>query len=350
MSEDKLFEALRKTTKVQSAAEAAQVAGWVSTGNYALNYAISNRFLSRGWALGHVAEIFGDESTGKSYLIARALAEVQRLKGVALLDDTEHRFNPEWARRKLGVDVAELIYHNSQTVEEHHELLEEFLKAYGKHGSDRPVVATVDSLAALTTEHEKAVGLKKPSMTKAKLLRAMFRLLVHEMQGRPIAYLAANQQYEKIGASPWEKSKVSSGGGAFKYQSSVRISLRTPKKVKDDGDVVGVTIRAVVEKNSVAPPYRETEMTIPFDRPINPYSGLVSKLLELGYLSTTSGHKLVYDGEETDIPGHKTDFLKQDESAVELLTRFPKLLEEVDADLARREEGPAAKKEEEDDE
>ncbi len=90
------FKALEKEKlAVRTARDAAEVVGWLDTGNYALNWAISGRF-GRGYPLGHTVEVFGDPSTGKSFLLARAMAMVQAMKGVALLDDTEGAYNVEW--------------------------------------------------------------------------------------------------------------------------------------------------------------------------------------------------------------------------------------------------------------
>lgn len=341
-NEDKLLTELSKAVGVVSAADASNVQGWVSTGNYALNWAISNRFVSRGWPLGHVAELYGDPSSGKTFLLSRAIAEIQRMEGVALLDDTEHRFSKDWARRKLGVDVEALLYHSTGTVEDHYRLVKNLLDAVEKTKDTRPVLMALDSLGILGTDKEREDQMDKADMTRAKQIRKMFRLLVDATKGKPFLYLAANHTYEKIGASPWESSRESSGGGGFKYQSSVRLSLRTPKKVKGDkgDDLKGMIVRGVVEKNSITIPFREASVMIPFDKPIVPHSGLVDKLLDLGYLDTTKSHTLVWQEEDTGIKAHKSNLLKQDESAVELLTAYPDLLTTVDEDLATKEEGP----------
>lgn len=339
MSEDKFLKAMSDDLGMVTAEEAAQVTGWVSTGNYALNFAISNRFASRGWPLGHVAEIYGAPSTGKTFLLLRAISEIQRAGGVGLYDDAENRLNADWARRKLGVDTTNLMHRTSGTVQEHWEFLSGILKAYEATGEDRPLMAVLDSIGILSTDKEMSDEFDTRDMTRAYNLRKLFRMLVKKLKGLPIAYLAANHTYSKIGASPWEKSEESSGGGGFKYQSSVRLSLRTPKKVKGDGDLDGIIIRAVVEKNSLTIPFREASLMIPFGRPISPYSGLIPTLLDRGYLSTTSNHKLVWQEGDTGISAHKSDFMKQDQSALELLGEYPELLKTVDDDLARRETG-----------
>lgn len=338
---DKLLEAMTKGLSLQTAEDAITVHGWMSTGNYALNWAVSNRFAERGWPLGCVVELFGDESTGKTFLLLRAVTEAQRAGGLAVFDDVEGRLSKDWARQRLGVDTASLLYTSSETVEQHYELLNGILQQYEKVGEDRPLLALLDSIGQLSTTHEMETKFGTRDMTKATELRKLFRMLKTRLQGKPVVYIATNHVYSKIGASPWEGKKESTGGGGFKYQSSLRLSMRTPKKVKGDGDLAGIIIRMVVEKNSITIPYRETSMMIPFDQPINPHSGLIAKLLDLGYLGTTTKHTLTWCDEDTGIPANKTQsnesFLKQDASAAALLDAYPDLLAQVDADLARKE-------------
>lgn len=340
---------------VLAARDAAQVRGWLSTGNYALNWAISGRF-QRGYPLGHVVEIFGDHSTGKSFLVARAVAEAQLAGGHALLDDTEGAFNPEWSARTLGVDVDALAYlqPHSRTVEEHYDAIKAFTDTvrdlWGEPELTRPVpvaaptpyLLALDSLALLSTEHELESGMDKVSLTRAKLIHRMFRMIGSAISDQPICYLITNHTIANIGGGPYRPTTTPGGGGP-KYQASVRLDLRTPSKIKkkSTGEVTGVVIRVIVAKNRIAPPFREVKIAIPFNRPIDSHSGLIETLLWLGLISTSKGHSIVYRGEDTKIPGHKSKgHLDRDLSAARLLQKFPKLLEEADAELAKRELGP----------
>lgn len=74
--------------EVRSARDGTALKGWLDSGNYALNWAVSGRLL-RGYPLGHTVEIFGDPSTRKSFLVAGALAMAQAVGGVGLLDVAE---------------------------------------------------------------------------------------------------------------------------------------------------------------------------------------------------------------------------------------------------------------------
>lgn len=332
---DRFLSALRQhgLKDVSIAAEGARILGYLDTGNFALNWIVSNKFTG-GWPLGHVTEIFGDPSTGKSYLIARAIASALSGGGVALLDDTEGAFNAVWSNQKLGVDTSRLAYRRSGTVAEHMESIVSYIEAYKSviappHSMTLgPSILALDSLALLTTEHEQEVGLSKVSLTRAKEIRTMFRVTGSKLSAIPVAYIIANHTIANIG--DFFNDTTTPGGGGPKFQASVRIKLQLSSKIKTvDKQIVGVRVRATVDKNRLAVPWRTSDLVIPFYEPISVYSGLVPLLLNLKVLEAP-GRNLVFKGEDTKIKENKSDFLKQDHSAEELMARYPDLLKDLD--------------------
>ena len=108
----------------------ASVSNWASTGSYAINKIISNSFV-RGLPFNRVVEIFGDPSTGKSLLIYHLIANVQKMGGVAILDDTEDAYTPEFGKM-IGINNQELIRLSSLTVEEHFEKVLKVVRGLNK--------------------------------------------------------------------------------------------------------------------------------------------------------------------------------------------------------------------------
>lgn len=322
---------------VHSARDAAQVVGWLDTGNYALNWAISGRFL-RGYPLGHSVEFFGDPSTGKSFLIDRAIAMVQAAGGVALLDDTEGAHNLEWMEKALGVDVDALAYSRSHTVKQHLDLAVGFLKAVATLQRPRTLrigVLACDSVAQLSTVHELETQLEKRDMSKAAELKAMFRIIGGQLSALPVAYLVTNHTIANVG-NMFNK-RTTPGGGGLKFHATIRIDLRSPSKIKgkNSGEYLGVMCRAVVDKNRLTAPWREVRLVIPFNQPISRASGLIPVLVSQGIL-TVRGQFLMHGRERVGRaykPDDKNHVLQQDEQAEALLDRVPELLEEADAFL-----------------
>ena len=76
----------------------------IPSGSISLNYALG----VGGYPRGRIIEIFGPESSGKTTLAIHAIAEAQKLGGIAAMIDAEHAFDRFYAE-KLGVDINNLL-------------------------------------------------------------------------------------------------------------------------------------------------------------------------------------------------------------------------------------------------
>lgn len=316
---------------VKSARDALQIRGYLDTGNYALNWAISGRLLG-GYPLGHCGEIFGDPGTGKSFLAARAIAMVQAAGGEALLDDTEGAYNDERSQN-IGIDVSRLalVDPRSRTVKQHLTATQSFVKAVRE--TKIPLALTVlDSLAQLSTEHEMETQLDKKDMTKAGELKAFYRIVGGDLFDLPVVHLATNHTIAAIGNM--FQTRTTGGGGGPKFMTSWRLDMRAVSKIRRDNQVVGCLCRAVVEKNRFAAPWKEVRLAIPFEQPISRASGLVPLLVSLGIIEER-GNFLFKDGQKLGRAyKSKEKFLQQDETGEQILDAFPELLEDADRAIA----------------
>ena len=60
-----------------------------------------------GYPKGRVIEVYGPESSGKTTLTLHAIAEAQKMGGIAAFIDAEHALDPVYAKG-LGVNIDEL--------------------------------------------------------------------------------------------------------------------------------------------------------------------------------------------------------------------------------------------------
>ena len=85
----------------------------IPTGALALDVALGIGGLPRG----RVVEVFGPESSGKTTVALHAIAEAQKLGGIAAFIDAEHALDPAYAAA-LGVDVEALLVSQPDTGEQ----------------------------------------------------------------------------------------------------------------------------------------------------------------------------------------------------------------------------------------
>jgi recombination protein RecA len=249
----------------------------IPTGSLSLDIALGGAGIPRG----RVIEVFGPESSGKTTLTLHVIANAQRAGGVAAFIDAEHALDPSWAKR-LGVQLDDLLVSQPDTGEQALEICELLVR------SNAVDVVVVDSVAALIprAEIEGEMGDSHVGL-QARLMSQALRKLTGAISKSKCTVVFINQIREKIGVM-FGNPETTPGGRALKFYSSVRIDVRRTGTIKEGEVSVGNRTRARVVKNKIAPPFRDAEFDIMFDRGIS-YEGDLLDLAALGNIVEKTG-------------------------------------------------------------
>jgi recombination protein RecA len=257
----------------------------VSTGSIGLDLALGVGGLPRG----RVIEIYGPESSGKTTLALHAIAETQRLGGVAAFIDAEHALDVQYARR-LGVNLADLLVSQPDTGEQALEIAEQLVRS----GACDLIV--VDSVAALVPKAEIEGEMGDAHMgLQARLMSQALRKLTGVVSRTQTMVVFINQIRMKIGVV-FGNPETTTGGHALKFYASVRLDIRRLGQVKDGDQVVGSRTRVKVVKNKVAPPFREAEFDIRYGVGVDRWAEAIDLAVERGLLDKSGSH-FALDGE-----------------------------------------------------
>jgi recombination protein RecA len=284
----------------------------IPTGSITLDIALG----INGYPKGRVVEIYGPESSGKTTLAIHAIAEVQKMGGIAAFIDAEHAFDQFYAQ-KLGVDINNLLISQPDNGEQALEIADNLIR------SGAVDLVVIDSVAALTPKAEIEGEMGDSQMgLQARLMSKALRKLTGSINKAGCCCIFINQLRDKIGVM-FGNPETTTGGNALKFYSSIRIDIRRASQIKEGEEVVGNRVKVKVVKNKVAPPFRKAEFDIMYGEGISKVGEIIDLGVDLSIIKK-SGSWFSYG--ETRL-GQGRDSVKQ------IIKDNPELFDELEAKI-----------------
>ena len=257
------------------------IGGYVDTGSYIFNALVSGS-ITGGIPSNKITAIAGESSTGKTFFCLGVVENFLRQDkdaGVVYFE-SEAAISKQMMEDR-NVDTSRMILVPVTTVQEFRtqalQILDKYLALDIK--DRKPMMFVLDSLGMLSTSKEladSAEGKDTRDMTRAQVVKAIFRILTLKLGKANVPLLVTNHTYDVVGA--YVPTKEMGGGSGLKYAASTIVYL-SKKKEKDGKDVIGNIVKAKAAKSRLTKENSQVETRLYYDaRGLDKYYGL----LELG--------------------------------------------------------------------
>lgn len=252
----------------------------IPTGSFVLDNAIGIGGIPRG----RITQFAGATRSGKTFMSLQCVREWQQmdLKNFAIWFDAEFSFEPAWAI-KLGIDMGRLdvvrendgakIFNalcgipNPKTGKVIGGTLNELIENYGKDSGCGLIV--LDSIASIVPPVEAGYDLGHQNMAAlARFLPPALRRVTPLLERGNIAMVFVNQIRVDPGIQ-YGNPETSPGGNGLKHAEHLMVnfnkSTAAEKRIENkNGDPVGHTIMARIDKNRIGLPGRKVDIRIKY--------------------------------------------------------------------------------------
>ena len=218
-----------------------------------------------------VTELFGYQSSGKTYISQRIIAHAQTLGYTCGFIDAEFSYDPEWSAN-VGIVTKDLIVSRPDTGERALDILLALCE-------QRIDLVVLDSIAALLPTAEAKEGMDHLSIgLQARLMNQLFRKL--GPSNEKTAVILINQIRAGIGG--YITRDALPGGKGQEFFSRIMVRVKKGETIGDQKNPQGFFIEMKAEKNKTHTPLLTS--SVPFY-----YTGLPDPIYEAFMMASDLG-------------------------------------------------------------
>ena len=251
-----------------------EIDDYIPSGNFLLNACLTGS-LFKGYPNNRSVSIAGPSGTGKTFLVLNAIKQAQEKGYYIVFYDSENAVDKQLVE-KFGIDPTTFRYEPCNTVQEFRSsvtTIADTLIEQKTKGIEIPkIMIILDSAGNLATQKEiddARSGSDKADMTRAKLLKSTFRILMTKLGIIKAPFLFTNHTYM---TQDLFAKQVGGGGTGPEYAASIILFLGKAK-LKEGAEQTGIIVTARPNKNRFAKPL-PIKFHLDFNKGMNPYVGL----------------------------------------------------------------------------
>ena len=270
--------------------------GFIDTGSYALN-ALCSASIYGGLPNNRVTAFAGASGVGKTFFALSGIRQFleENPDGRVIYFDSEFAIEPSMLEKR-GIDKKRVFILQPETIQKFKTTALNILEGLDKEKNKIPVLMVLDSLGNLPTNKEIEDGMSGKDvsdMTRAKLIRSIFRTLCLKLGKTKTPMILTNHTYASIGA--YVPTQTMGGGGGVVYAASTIVMLSKAQD-KNGNEIVGGIITAKTEKSRYSREKQKVKLKLSFSTGLDRYYGLLDIAEEAGIFKKVSTRYELPDG------------------------------------------------------
>lgn len=231
------------TTLASDGLSSSEFDGYVNTGSYTLNAALSGSLFG-GMPNNKITVFAGDPATGKTFFVLGVIKQwmEDNPEGGVIYFDTESAVTNQMLSER-GIDLTRLVKSEPETIEQFRQTALQILDRYEETTQKKgrqPMLMVLDSLGNLSSAKEvEDIRAEKDTrdMTKAGLIRGTFRVLRLRLAKLNVPMICTNHVYAVVGCLG-DSAAVIMSDGSIKNITDIAVgdmvqTLNGPHPVTD---------------------------------------------------------------------------------------------------------------------
>ena len=283
---------------VSEGVEAGDVDSFIDTGSYVFN-ALLGGSIYNGIPANKITALAGESATGKTFFVLGICKHFldKNPDGGVIFFESESAVTKELIEDRK-IDSKRMVIMPVTTVQEfRHQAITVLDKYNSQDPSDRkPLLMILDSLGMLSTTKEMedtAEGKETRDMTRAQIVKAVFRVLTLKLGKAKVPLIITNHTYDVVG-SMFPKKEMG-GGSGLKYASSSIVYL-SRRKEKDGTEIIGNIIHCKNYKSRLTRENALVDVRLTYDKGLDRYYGLLDLALKHNIFKQVSTRIELPDG------------------------------------------------------
>ena len=283
---------------VSEGVEAGDVDSFIDTGSYVFN-ALLGGSIYNGIPANKITALAGESATGKTFFVLGICKHFldKNPDGGVIFFESESAVTKELIEDRK-IDSKRMVIMPVTTVQEfRHQAITVLDKYNSQDPSDRkPLLMILDSLGMLSTTKEMedtAEGKETRDMTRAQIVKAVFRVLTLKLGKAKVPLIITNHTYDVVG-SMFPKKEMG-GGSGLKYASSSIVYL-SRRKEKDGTEIIGNIIHCKNYKSRLTRENALVDVRLTYDKGVDRYYGLLDLALKHNIFKQVSTRIELPDG------------------------------------------------------